>query len=160
MRGQTAVEYLIVFSTMLGLLIFIAIVQISNPTTEAANDTLYLSQAKYVVDTIGGAIDAVYAEGPGAVNGVSFSISTSWTLELDNENNKVRITVDTSGKDDNAEDNLRYNIDNYHSASLDAGTYILAAIWSENNDFLENLDTSLSTDNKIYIYINPQRWAT
>jgi uncharacterized protein (UPF0333 family) len=168
MRGQTAIEYMLIFSAMLGILAFVSIAQLVNPATDAANDSLYLSQAKSVVDAISGAIDSVCAEGPGAVNGVSFSIGSAWTLELDNENNKVRITIQTSDGEDNVEDNLRYNIDNYHSASLRAGIYIVAAVWSENDTVLENIDTgalenldiSEATDNKIYIYIRPSGWGT
>lgn len=157
MRGQTAIEYLLIFSTVLVLFAAVTLGQMINPGKEAANDTLYLSQARSAVDAIGGAIDTVYVNGPGAVKSVSFQMEKSWDLQLDNVENKLRIQIQTSQNTENIEDNLRYEIDNYHSLSdIPIGTYTVIVEWSDNSDMLENIDSSALADKKIYIYIRPR----
>ena len=157
MRGQTAVEYLLVFSTVLVLFAFVTMGQMINPATDAANDALYLSQAREAADAIAGAIDTVYANGRGAVKSVSFQMDKSWALELDNARDKLRIIIETSEGTENVEGNLRYDIDNYHSASgITTGTYTVIVEWPKNISIRENINSSALTDKKIYIYIRPR----
>lgn len=157
MRGQTAVEYLLIFSTVLVLFASVTMVQMINPATDAANDTLYLSQARSAADAIAGAIDTVYANGPGAVKSVSFQMDKSWNLQLDNAENKLRIQILTSLGSENVEDNLRYEVDNYHSLSnIPSGTYTVIVEWSENKKKLENIDNHDISGGKIFVYIRPR----
>lgn len=158
MRGQTAVEYLLVFSAVLVLFASVTIAQMINPASDAARDTLYLSQARSAVDAIAGAIDTVYANGQGAVKSVSFQMDKSWDLQLDNAENKLRIIVENStGGLVNVEDNLWYEIDNYHALSgITTGTYTVIVEWSNDNSVLENINGSAITNKKIYIYIRPR----
>lgn len=157
MRGQTAVEYLLIFSTVLVLFASVTIAQMINPATDAANDALYLSQARSAADAIAGAIDTVYSNGPGAVKSVSFQMDKSWSLELDNAEDKLRITVGISTGDENVEDNLRYDIDNYHLLSgAPTGTCTAIVEWPDNSTVLENIDNSAIFDKKICIYIVPR----
>jgi len=156
-RGQSAIEYLLVFSTMLVLFATVTLGQMINPGQEAARDALYLSQARSAVDAISGAIDTVYANGPGAVKSVSFQIDRSWSLQLDNVENKLRIQIQTSQGNENVEENLWYEIDNYHSLlNISSGTYTVIVEWSEDSGILENIDSSALTNKKIYIYIRPR----
>lgn len=158
MRGQTAIEYLLVFSAVLVLFASVTILQMINPTSDAARDTLYLSQARSAADAIAGAIDTVYANGPGAVKSVSFQMDKSWDLQLDNVENKVRIIVENStGGFVNVEDNLWYEIDNYHALSgITTGTCTVIVEWPDDNSVRENIDGSALADKKIYIYIGPR----
>jgi uncharacterized protein (UPF0333 family) len=154
MRGQTAIEYLVVFSAVLMIFASVTIVQMINPSKEAARDTLYLSQARSAADAIAGAIDTVYANGRGAVKSVSVCMDGGWSLQLDNVGNKLRIIVGTSEGNENIEDNLRYEIDNYHSLSgIPSGIYTVIVEWSENKQKLENIDGRAIVSGKIYIYI-------
>lgn len=160
MRGQSAVEYLLVFSTMLMLFASVTMFQMITPVTNAANDTRYLSQARSAVDIIGGAIDTVYSNGPGAVKSVSFPMDEACTIYFDNtenNDNTLRISVGTSNGTENVEGNLQYEIDNYHTPlSLSAGTYTVIVSWPENSIVLENINGSAVANMKIYIYIVPR----
>ncbi len=157
MRGQSAVEYLLIFSAVLVIFAAVTFGQMINPAQEAARDTLYLSQARSAADAISGAINSVYANGQGAVKSVSFQMDRSWTLQLDNAKNKLRIIIETSTGSENVEDNLRYEIDNYHSLSgIAAGTYTVIVEWPENSSIQENIDGSALVDKKIYIHIRPR----
>ncbi|MEW6592292.1 MAG: hypothetical protein AB1305_01175 [Candidatus Hadarchaeota archaeon] len=153
MRGQTAVEYLLVFSTALLLIASVTVAQMTEPASAAAKDTLYLAQARQAVDAVAGAIDAVYSNGPGAVKSVSVQIDTDWILRLDNSDNMVKILVSTSGGTRTLVDNVHYEIDNYRSADIGSGTYLVIVEWSESK--LENIDSRYTADNKVYIYIQP-----
>jgi len=157
MRGQTAIEYLLVFSAMILLLASVTMVKMINPAKDAASDTLQLSQARSAADAIAGAIDTVYADGKGAVKSVSFYMDGGWSLQLDNIENKLRIIVGTSKGNENVEDNLRYEIDNYHSLSgISSGAYTVIVEWSENKQKLENIDGRAVGNGKISIYIRPR----
>ncbi len=157
MRGQSAIEYLLIFSTVLVLFATVTLGQMINPGQEAAKDALYLSQARSAVDAIGGAINTVYSDGQGAVKSVSFQIDQSWGLQLDNAENKLRIQIQTSQRSENVEDNLRYEIDNYHSLlNISSGTYTVIVEWPEDGSISESIDSGALTDKKIYIYIRPR----
>ncbi|MFH1821883.1 MAG: hypothetical protein ABH852_05550 [Methanobacteriota archaeon] len=156
MRGQAAVEYLLIFSVALTLFASVTVVQLINPSSDAAGDTLYLSQARNAVDAIAGAINTVYANGRGAVKSVSLQIDRSWTLQLDNATNKLMITVGISTGSENVWDNLRYTIKKTQSISnIDAGTYTAIVEWPKNVNAQENIYDGALADKKIYIYINP-----
>lgn len=157
MRGQSAVEYLLIFSSVLVIFAAVTFGQMINPAQEAARDTLYLSQARSAADAIAGAINTVYSNGRGAVKSVSVSMSSSWSLQLDNVKNKLRIIIETSRGNENVEDNLQYGIDNYHSLSgIPSGTYTVIVEWPDNSGVLENINSSVLADKKIYIYIRPR----
>lgn len=157
MRGQSAVEYMLVFSTVLILVASVSVLQMLNPTTDAARDSLYLSQARSAADAIAGAIDTVYTNGPGSVNSVSFQMDVSWDMELDNVENKLIIKVETSTGVENIADNLRYAVDNSHSLSdITTGTYTVIVEWPEDSGILENINSSALTEKKIYVYIRPR----
>lgn len=156
MRGQSAVEYLLVFSAVLIVFGVVTLGQMISPAKESARDTLRLSQARSAVDMIANAIDTVYANGPGAVKSVSFHMDGSWTLQLDNVKNKLRITVETSAGSKDLEANLRYEIDNHHSvAGIVAGAYTVIVEWPEGSR-LEGIGGGKLADKKIFIYIRPR----
>jgi hypothetical protein len=80
-----------------------------------------------------------------------------WGLQLDNAENKLRIVVQISQGTKNVEDNLRYEIDNFHSLSnISSGTYAVIVEWPENKKILENIDGRAIGDKKIYVYIRPR----
>jgi len=157
MRGQTAIEYLLIFSAVLMIFAAVTFAQMINPTSEAARDTLYLSQARSAADAISGAINTVYANGQGAVRSVSVSMDCGWGVQLDNVENKLRVVVQISQGTKNVEDNLRYKINNSHSLSnISSGTYTVIVEWPENEKILESIDSRAIGDKKIYIYIRPR----
>ena len=154
MRGQAAIEYLLIFSAVLVVFTAITITQIITPASDAAKDSLYLSQARTAVDAIAGAINTVYANGRGAVNSVGLQMDKSWTLQFDNTTNKLRILVGISTGNENVEDNLRYKIESNHSLSnIAAGTYTVIVEWPENTNVQENIYGGALANKKIYIYI-------
>ena len=153
MRGQAAIEYLLIFSAVLVVFTAVTITQIITPASDAARDSLYLSQARTAVDAIAGAINAVYANGRGAVNSVGLQMDKSWTLQLDSATNKLRIMVEISAGNENVEDNLRYKIENNRSLDIAAGAYTVIVEWPENENVREDLYGGALADKKIYIYI-------
>ncbi|MFQ6129271.1 MAG: hypothetical protein ACE5OT_00475 [Candidatus Hadarchaeaceae archaeon] len=150
MRGQSAVEYLIIFSAVLVIFAVATLWQMINPAQEAGRDTLYLSQARSAADTIAWAVNSVYANGQGAVKSVSFTMDHSWSLYLENAGGEenVRISIKTSERVENVRSNLRYGF-NANLQNLSTGTYTVIVEWPDNQE-------NLVKDNyKIYIYINP-----
>jgi uncharacterized protein (UPF0333 family) len=146
MRGQSAVEYLLIFSAMLVILATVTLGQMINPAQEAGRDTLYLSQARSAADAIVGAMNSVYANGQGAVKSVGFSIDRGWSLEL--TGNNLIINLEISSGVENIEIDLRYGF-NDNLQNLPAGTYTVIVEWLGDQE-------NLVRDNyKIYIYINP-----
>jgi len=146
MRGQSAVEYLIIFSAVLVIFAAVTLGQMINPAQEAGRDTLYLSQARSAADAIAGAVNSVYANGQGATKSVGFSIDQSWNLQL--TENKLTINLETSNGTENIESNLRYGF-NDNLQNLSTGTYTVIVEWPGDQE-------NIVKDNyKIYIGINP-----
>lgn len=148
MRGQSAVEYLLIFSAVLTIFAVVTFGQMINPTQEAGRDALYLSQARSAVDAIAGAVNSVYANGQGATKSVGFSIDQSWSLQL--TENKLTISLETSSGTQNAESNLRYGF-NDNLQNLSTGTYTVIVEWPGDQ---ENI---VRDDYKIYIRIKPPK---
>jgi len=155
--GQSAVEYLVVFSAVLALFTSITFTQMINPSSEAARDSLLLSQARASADSIAGAINTVYANGRGAVKSVAVQIDGNWTIELDNEKNVLRIIVGISTGNESLEDNLKYRIFSYHTLqNVSAGLYNVVVEWPDNLTILEDIYGGALANKKIFVYIRPQ----
>ena len=146
MRGQSAVEYLLLFSAMLAIFAVVTLGQMINPMQEAGRDTLYLSQARSAADKIAGAVNSVYANGQGATKSVGFSIDQSWSLQL--TENKLTISLEISSGTENAESNLRYGF-NDNLQNLSTGTYTVIAEWPGDQE------NTVRDGYKIYIRIKP-----
>jgi len=150
MRGQSAVEYLLIFSVVLVIFAVVTLGQMINPAQEAGGDALYLSQARSAADAIAGAVNSVYANGQGAVKSVSFTMDRSWSLYMENVEGEenVRISIETSERIENVRSSLRYGF-NDNLQNLSAGTYTVIVEWPGDQE-------NLVKDNyKIHIYINP-----
>ncbi len=146
MRGQAAVEYLLIFSAVLVIFATVTFGQMITPTQEAGRDTLHLSQARFAADAISGAINSVYSNEKGAVKSVSFPMDSNWDLQL--TENKLTISLKTSNGTQNVQSNLKYGF-NGSLQNLSAGTYTAIVEWSSDNN-------SLTPDNyKITINIKP-----
>lgn len=151
--GQTAVEYLIVFSTALIILAAISMAQMISPATNVANETLHLSQARGAVDAIAGAINTVYSNGPGAVGTVGFQMDVGWRLELDNRNDCVLVMVNTSRGLENVAGNLRYDFENGVSLACARGHWTVVVEWPITG--AENL-RAVNENRIIFISIKPR----
>jgi uncharacterized protein (UPF0333 family) len=146
MRGQAAVEYLLIFSAVLVIFATVTFGQMINPAKEAGTDTLYLSQARSAADAISGAINSVYSNGKGAVKSVTFPMDHDWDLQL--TENELTITLEISSGSQNVQSNLKYGF-NGSLQNLSTGTYTAIIGWSSANN-------SLTQDNyKITINIKP-----
>ena len=146
MRGQSAVEYLLIFSAVLVIFAVATLGQMINPAQEAGRDALYLSQARSASDAVAGAVNSVYANGQGATKSVGFSIDQSWNLQL--TENKLTISLEVSSGTESAESNLRYGF-NDNLQNLSTGTYTVIVEWPGDQE-------NIVRDNyKIYIRINP-----
>ncbi len=159
MRGQSAVEYLLIFSAVLVIFATVTFGQMINPAQEAGRDALYLSQARSAADAIAGAMDSVYANGQGAVKSVGFTMNCGWGLYLENAGGEenVRINIETSERVENVRGSLRYGF-NDSLQNLSAGTYTVIVEWPENVQINEGITPDAPADienNKIYIYIKP-----
>lgn len=148
MRGQSAIEYLLIFSVVLVIFAIITLGEMVNPTEEAGRDTLYLSQARSAADAIAGAVNSVYANGQGATKSVGFSIDQSWGLQL--TENQLTISLEISDGTQNVESGLRYGF-NDNLQNLSTGTYTVIAEWSGGQDNI------VKDGYKIYIRIKPPR---
>ncbi len=146
MRGQSAVEYLLLFSAMLAIFGVVTLGQMINPMQEAGRDTLYLSQARSAADAIAGAMNSVYANGQGATKSEGFSIDQSWSLQL--TENKLTISLEISSGTENVESSLRYGF-NDNLQNLSTGTYTVIAEWSGDQE------NTVRDGYKIYIRIKP-----
>ena len=156
MRGQSSLEYLLIFSAVVVALTLVTLTQIITPTSNAASESLQRSQALAAVEAIAGAIDTVYANGSGAAKSVSLQMDRSWMLQFDNAKNKIRVVVETSAGKENLEENLRYEFDNYYSLpAIPPGTYTVIVDWPENRSQRENVYLDALVDKKIYVRINP-----
>lgn len=148
MRGQSAIEYLLIFSVVLVIFAIITLGEMVNPMEEAGRDTLYLSQARSAADAIAGAMNSVYANGQGATKSVGFSIDQSWGLQF--TENQLTISLEISDGTQNVESSLRYGF-NDNLQNLSTGTYTVIAEWSGSQ---ENI---VRDGYKIYIRIKPPR---
>ena len=146
MRGQSAVEYLPLFSAMLAIFGVVTFGQMINPMQDAGRDTLYLSQARSAADAIAGAVNSVYANGQGATKSEGFSIDQSWSLQL--TENKLTISLEISSGTENVESSLRYGF-NDNLQNLSTGTYTVIAEWSGDQE------NTVRDGYKIYIRIKP-----
>jgi len=146
MRGQAAVEYLLIFSAVLVIFATVTFGQMINPAQDAGRDTAYLSQARFAADAIAGAINSVYSNGKGAVKSVSFPMDYSWDLQL--TENTLTISLEISSGTQNVQCNLKYGFDS-SLQNLSVGTYTVIVEWSSVNN-------SFTQDNyKITINIKP-----
>ncbi len=151
MRGQTAVEYLLILSAAVMIFAVVTFTQMINPATESSGDAQLLSQARSAADAIAGAVNSVYGNGRGAVRSVSFTIDRSWSLYLENArgDEKVRISVRTFDRVENVRSGVRYAFDN-SLLDLPAGTYTVIAEW------LGDGENMVRENYKIYIRIRPR----
>ena len=148
MRGQSAVEYLLIFSAMLLIFAVVTLGEMVNPAAEAGRDTLFLSQARYAADAIAGSVNSVYANGPGATKSVGFTIDQSWSLQL--AENELTISLDISSGTKDVESALRYGF-NDNLQNLPTGTYTVIGEWSS---VQENI---VRDGYNIYIRIKPPK---
>jgi hypothetical protein len=156
MRGQTSVEYLLVLSIMLTLIYSISVAGMRDPARRAADNTLSLSQASAAADSMAAAIDAVYANGPGAVMSVGFETNGSWTLQLDNSGGVLRVRLSFASGPKDFDRALAYPIDNFHELTGGSGTYTAIVEWPTEAGAVEELDGSELDNGKIFIRIKPR----
>jgi len=147
MRGQSAVEYLLIFSAVLVIFAAVTLGQMINPAQEAARNALYLSQARSAADAIAGAINSVYANGPGAVKSMSFSTDRIWGLQLTDNYLKISLKLENLSSV-NVDDNIRYGFSGALQ-NIPSGTYTVIVEWSDSQEDL------VRDGAKIYIYIKP-----
>lgn len=133
MRGQTAVEYLTVFSAALAIIGIATYASMVNPGEEGAQYSLLLSQARSAADAIASAIDTVYINGAGAVKNVGVSFGSEWSLSLDNENDQVVVEVSTSAGYFEFRTSLHYPVENsVELEKISSGSYLVVVEWPEN----------------------------
>jgi len=154
MRGQTAVEYLAVFSAALVVIAVATAARMIDPARESGESALVMAQAREAADLIASAVDSVYANGPGSADGVIIRMDAVWSLILDNENSEVEIQVSTSGGVKEFQASLRYPLNGqYTLPDLSSGVYVVVADWppSSGGEGIE-----VVAENKIIqIHINP-----
>lgn len=157
--GQTAVEYLIVFSAALVIIALATTTQMIDPAKKNSQDTLYLAQARTAADSIAEAINTVYTNGPGAVKSVSVDLDVAWWVYLENAENSVVISVPTSDSWENLRSTIYYPLDNYHElTSISSGVYTVIVQWPAVGT-TENLDGTALENDKIYINLT-SHWVS
>jgi len=152
--GQTAVEYLVVFSAALVFIALATTAAMIDPGKESAQNTLYLSQARNAADSIAEAINTVYINGPGAVKSVGIQMDTGWWIFFDNDSNAVKVSVGISSGTENLQSSVYYPIDNYHSVLVSSGLHTVIVEWPSDPSIAENLFV-ISENDLVYIYVQP-----
>ena len=156
MRGQSAIEYLLILAAMLLALTAVIYPHLIVPASNIADDTLHLSQARTAVQTIASAINTVYSNGSGAVTSASFQRDRTWDLRLDNAENKVILTVGTALARENLEEAILCHFrGSYSILGIVPGMYTVIVDWSESQASPENVYPGPIENKKIYVRINP-----
>jgi hypothetical protein len=149
--GQTAVEYLAVFSAALFVIAVATTQHMIGPAERGAERSLALSQARTIADAVASAIDLVFASGPGAIRSVDASLNLEWGISLDNSTGVVRVIVGN----DNIEARLRYPVENFHQLSpIPPGEYTVVVQWAPRGA-QENIDGSALDRHMLYINLAP-----
>lgn len=157
-KGQSSVEYLIILSAALALMTSATIVQTINPSKNAADHSLCLTQASAAASSIASAIDTVYANGAGASKNLFVRLNCVWTAQMDNSKNVFRIIFWSVSGAENLEINLQYKMQKQHLLPMiSPGVYAVIVVWSENKVFPETMQLDAFDRRKIYIYLNPRR---
>jgi hypothetical protein len=102
MRGQVAVEYLVIFGAFLTIFGAVIWPQAIVPSEQAATDISSFSRARWLADSVADAINSVYARGLGACQVFLFSLDRSCELILENwktENGVLRVVRVTEGRE-------------------------------------------------------------
>ena len=151
-RGQSVVEYLMIFSAALVLLTSVTLTQMILPSSEAAEKSLYLMQADAAADSIAGAINTVYANGQGSVRSLLVNVDCGWSLQLDNVKNVVRMMIWTSGVMENLEKEVEYRILYQHSLpKIAPGVYTVIVEWRNDKNSPEAMYLDSSDSKKIHL---------
>jgi hypothetical protein len=152
MRGQAAVEYLIIFGAFLAIFGAVIWPQAINPSQRAATELSSLSRAKILVDSLADAINSVYSAGPGSCRIFLFTLEEGCTVFLENlvtENGALKVVRVESGENFIAP--IKYLSENLDGSSqyLPPGTSAARVLW-------ENAQENLWYENRtLYVRIRP-----
>ena len=148
MRGQSAVEYMLIVAVALTIFATVTYTTILSPSQKNSNDEMLRSQAKSACDAISDAINDVYSNNSGATRTVYVSLPSEWNIYLTKNPPCLTLNVLTSQGTENISENLRYSLDN-SLVHIAGGNYTVIVDWWDNNE------KTIMSDNKIYIHINP-----
>ena len=152
MKGQSAIEYVIILGAAMMVLGSVTVYQLVNPSSDASEMGLRRARAESACNAIASAIDSVYANGPGAVKSVVVSLPPLKKLEILRNPPRLVIQFEIYGGVENTEANIKYGFDSSIS-DVPSGSYAVVVEWSEEG--LEGIDSRGLENGKIYIYINP-----
>ena len=153
MKGQVAVEYLVLFGAFLALFGAVIWPQAIRPSQETATKLSSLSRARMLADSLAEAINSVYARGPGSRQTFLFTLEESCRISLERwitENGTLKVVRVESGGE-NFMTPVRYLSENLAGASqyLPPGTFVARVLW-------ENMEENLWYENgTVFINIRP-----
>ncbi len=152
MRGQSAIEYVLILAAVMTVFASVTVFQMVDPASEASDDALRVARARSACDLIAGAINSVYANGEGAVRSVGVHLPTIENFGIIGDPPELRLQVWTTEGTENVADNLRYGFDNF-LLNIPSGNYTVIVEWTSEED--EGICGENIAGDKIYIYINP-----
>jgi len=152
MRGQSAIEYVLILAAVMTVFASVTVFQMIDPASDASDDALRVARARSACDLIAGAINSVYANGEGAVKSVGVYLPTIENFGIIEDPPELRIQVLTSERVENVVGDLEYGFDNF-LLNIPSGNYTVIVEWTSEED--EGINGENIADDKIYIYINP-----
>jgi uncharacterized protein (UPF0333 family) len=152
MKGQVAVEYLILFGAFLMIFGIVIWPQAISPSQKVAAETSSMSRAKILADGLADAINSVYSAGPGSCKTFLFTLEQGCTVFLENqitENGALKVVRVESGE--NFIVPIRYLSENLEGTYLylSPGTHAARVLW-------ENAQENMWYENRtLYVRIRP-----
>jgi uncharacterized protein (UPF0333 family) len=152
MKGQVAVEYLVLFGAFLMIFGIVIWPQAISPSQKVAMETSSMSRAKILADSLADAINSVYSAGPGSCRTFLFTLEQGCMVSLENqitENGALKVVRVESGENFIAP--IRYLSENLNGTYLylPPGTHAARVLW-------ENAQENLWYENRtLYVRIRP-----
>ncbi len=124
MRGQVAVEYLVIFAAFLAIFGGVIWPRVISPAQQTAIDVFHLSRARELADRLAEMMNSVCASGEGAVRSCWIELGTGCRVIFENSG-EARVVVEAMGE--SFEVPVRFGVsgENY----LAPGTYWICVRW-------------------------------
>ena len=148
MRGQAAVEYMLIAAAVFAIFGSITFAFMINPSQRGSDDTTRRAQIESACNAISDALNDVYSNAQGATRTVTVSLADTWSISFVKNPPSLRMSISTSYGTENVYENLRYSF-NSSLTNIPSGSYTVIVAWENTAEQIVRSGT------KIYIRINP-----
>lgn len=149
MRGQAAVEYMLIAAAVFAIFGSITFAFMINPSQRGSDDTTRRAQVESACNAISNALNDVYSNAQGATKTVAVSMAGVWNISFVKNPPSLKMSISTSSGTENVYEDLRYSFDN-SLTNIPSGNYTVIVEWWENK-----AEQVVKSGTKIYIRINP-----